>query len=574
MKSNALILALLLAAGPAVYGQEAEAPVGSVSDVLDVTVVNLEVWVTDKKGNPVTDLRKEDFALRVDGKDVPITNFYAERGASSGTAAASGEDGAGDSAPAQLRPVEVPESQQMRLVIFVDNTHIRPPNRKKVFNALRTFLDANLASGDAVMIAGMSPTLRIYSDFLQDRAAVYQMLDELETTAGNDFSAEFERRRVLSELTRMDTTASRNGSLNPAVNSPALLATIRAYAQQEYDRGRQSIRAMTAFTETLAGVPGRKAMILVSDGIPTNPGEELYISWQENFAFNDALGTAAVSQSDYQTEIGNFDLLQHIQEFGRRANSAQVTMYPIDAEGDGPQRLRGASLEGELSSTVLSVAENNYREPMELVAQRTGGRRLQGRPQLARQLDLLAQDFDTFYSLGFAATSRFDKPQPIKVTVPGRKGVIVRHRKDVLPRNLDTRSADTTFAALLFNETPNPLGISIEKGESRKREDGKTVVPVGLSIPVGQLELVPTGETHNAQLSIFISVRAKDGSTRPVQKVPFHLAIPDEHVEEARSQPARYTLPLLVEEGDRQVAVTVRDDYGARESSLRIDLAL
>jgi len=574
MKTNALILALLLTVVSPALSQEAEAPAGAVSDTVDVTVVNVEVWVTDKKGNPVTDLSKEDFALRVDGKDVPITNFYSEGGASSGTAAASGEDTGRDSAPSELQALENPDAQQMRLVVFVDNTHIRPPNRKKVFNALRTFLDANLAPGDAVMIAGLSPTLRIYSDFVSDRAAIYQMLDDVENTAGNDFSGEFERRRVLSELTRMETTASRNNSVNPAVNAPALLATIRAYAQQQFDKGRQSIRVMTAFAETLAGVPGRKALIVVSDGIATNPGEELFTSWQENFAFNDALGTTAVPESDYQTEVGSFDLLPNFREFGRRANSAQVTVYPIDAEGDGPQRLRGASLEGELSSTVLSIAENNYREPMELVAQRTGGRRLQGRPQLARQLDLLAQDFDSFYSLGFASTTSSDKPQPIKVTVPGRKGVKVRHRQDVLPRNLDTRSADTTFAALLFNETPNPLGLNLDKGEAQKREDGKTVVPVDISIPVGRLEFVPTEGTHNAQLSIFISVRAKDGSTRPVQKVPFHLAIPDAHIEEAKGHPARYTLPLLVEEGDQQLAVTVRDDFGARESVVRIDLAL
>lgn len=548
-----------------------DSPAGAVFDTLDVNVVNVEVWATDRKGDPVTDLEREDFTLLVGGQPVPITNFYAE---------ASGEAPPQPSAsvpvrevsgtPERLEPLEETGRQPMRVVVFVDNTQIRPPNRKKVFNALRTFLDQHLEEGDSVMIAGLSPTLRIYSDFIRDRQAIENIVDQVEETAGTDFSLEFERRRVLSSLTRMDTTASRGGSLNPAVNAPALLASIRAYAEQQYQKGLQSLRVMTAFVETLAGVPGRKAFLLVSDGIPTNPGEELYTSYQENFAFNDALGTPAVSENDYQREIGNYDLLPQFRELSQSANGAQVTIYPIDAEGDGPQRLRGAALEGELSTTMLSIAENNYREPMELAAQRTGGRRLQARPQLSKDLELLAQDFGNYYSLGFEAEAR-DEPQRIEVKVD-RPGVRVRHREDVVLRSQDVRSADTTVATLLFNETQNPLDIELQKGEAQRREDGKLVLPVEVSIPVKELTLIPSGDTHNAQLSFYVSVRAADGSTRPVQKIPFHLPIPADKVEEAKGERARYPLPVVLEPGDQQIAITVRDDLSAEESTLRLEL--
>jgi len=42
---------------------------------MDVIVVNVEVWVTDKKDIPIRGLAASDFEILEDGKPVPITNF-------------------------------------------------------------------------------------------------------------------------------------------------------------------------------------------------------------------------------------------------------------------------------------------------------------------------------------------------------------------------------------------------------------------------------------------------------------------------------------------------------------------
>jgi hypothetical protein len=47
---------------------------------LDVNVVNVEVYVTDRRGEPVSGLGRDDFELYEDGHRVPITNFYAVAG--------------------------------------------------------------------------------------------------------------------------------------------------------------------------------------------------------------------------------------------------------------------------------------------------------------------------------------------------------------------------------------------------------------------------------------------------------------------------------------------------------------
>ncbi|MEM9406880.1 MAG: VWA domain-containing protein, partial [Acidobacteriota bacterium] len=56
-------------------GAGAQAPDEVFSEVFDVRVVNLEVVVTDRKGNRITGLQPEDFELFVDGEPTTIDYF-------------------------------------------------------------------------------------------------------------------------------------------------------------------------------------------------------------------------------------------------------------------------------------------------------------------------------------------------------------------------------------------------------------------------------------------------------------------------------------------------------------------
>ncbi|MCH7664787.1 MAG: hypothetical protein IH936_02520, partial [Acidobacteria bacterium] len=58
----------------------ADPSIGVFSEFVDVEVINVEVLVTNKAGTPVAGLGPEDFVLQVDGKPMPISNFYAEAG--------------------------------------------------------------------------------------------------------------------------------------------------------------------------------------------------------------------------------------------------------------------------------------------------------------------------------------------------------------------------------------------------------------------------------------------------------------------------------------------------------------
>jgi hypothetical protein len=69
-----------------------------------------------------------------------------------------------------------------------------------------------------------------------------------------------------------------------------------------------------------------------------------------------------------------------------------------------------------------------------------------------------------------------------------------------------------------------------------------------------------------------VTIKNRRGQPQPVQKLPFSANIPADKLEEALSHSARYTLPVVVRDGDQQVAVGVRDEFGSAESWVRLEL--
>src|SRR5262245_38853290 len=116
---------LALTAGATAFAArspEAPAP-PSFGETMEVNVVNVDVYATDKSGNRVTDLRKGDFQVFEDGKPVEITNFET---------AAAGRPAAGKAetppAPAPSTAAAGSPGDAWNLVILFDTFNLSPSN--------------------------------------------------------------------------------------------------------------------------------------------------------------------------------------------------------------------------------------------------------------------------------------------------------------------------------------------------------------------------------------------------------------------------------------------------------------
>ena len=154
MGKTRLIVWLLVAALtlPVVPGaaeeeeQEGLRRVGGLTfvDEIALTIANLIVYVTDKKGRAVTNLTQDDFEILQDGDPKQITNFklYTDEVVRSEFGVTDGLAGP-NAAPIPDLTVEG-GPQPVHLVLYIDNQNLDPLDRNRVLSQTRDFVRTNL----------------------------------------------------------------------------------------------------------------------------------------------------------------------------------------------------------------------------------------------------------------------------------------------------------------------------------------------------------------------------------------------------------------------------------------------
>ena len=523
-------------------------------DIVNVNVVNVDVYVTEKGGKRVTGLTKDDFEIYENGRPIQITNFYAVEG---GRPVATPEDetpvpqtavpGA-PAAAAERQPL--PEDQRLRLVVYIDNFNLRPFNRNRVMRELRAFLGTKLNKDDQIMLATYDRELHIRRSFTSDPGLIAASLLELEKVSAHAIHQDSERRDVMRRIEDAQSATEAEGYA-------------RSYAQSVFNDLSFSIDALKEITNALAGMPGRKAILYVSDGLQMIAGHDVFYAVQNKYG----------EQSISMTEAFTFDASRRLQELTAQANANRITFYTIDAAGLRVYDSNSAENAGHaqapgLSTLIDSVRISNLQSPLQLLAERTGGVAVLNANIVTPHLERIADDFGSYYSLGYSPTHYGDgRYYKIEVKVK-RKGLQVRHREGYRDKSTEARMSDSTLAALNFPYEDNPLGISLEFGKPQARQDGFYLTPLLVRIPLGKLVLVPRELTHEAKVRVFVAAMDSSGNTSDVQQTPVPISIPNADVATATGQDYVYSISLLMRPGEQRVAIGVRDDVAAQASFL------
>ncbi len=517
------------------------------ADIINVNVVNVDVYVTDKKGNPVTGLTADDFQVFEDKRPMAITNFYAVAG---GKPAAASDAPAPAAAPAPGAPPAaaepVPEDQRLRLIVYVDNFNIHPFNRNRVLREVRTFLNTHLTREDQVMLVTYDRSLKVRRTFTTDPALVSAALSDLETVSGHAVHHDSERRDALARVEESETVSQAMGFA-------------RGYAESVYNDLQFTIDGLKQIVDVLAGMPGRKAVLYVSDGLPMSAGQELFYAVEQKFG-----------QSASLVEGFRFDASRRFRELASQANANRVTFYTIDAAGLRVYSSISAEHSGGAgqSTFIDQITISNIQAPLFYIAESTGGVAVVNSNAVGPHLTKIARDFRTYYSLGYQPTHFGDgRNHTIEVKVK-RKGVVVRHRDGYRDKSPEAQMTDGTLAALNFPYEENPLGIEISFSRASRQENGNFLQPIEVKIPLGKLVLVPREQAHEGSVRLFFAVMDSDGGTSEVQQARVPIQVPNGEVETARGKYYLYTVNLLMRGGEHRVAVGARDDVAAETSFL------
>jgi VWFA-related protein len=546
------------------------------TDKLEVRVVEVEVVATDKAGNSVTGLTKDDFELYEDGKPVTVTNFYAVDGGRE-VIPADASVAAPDTEPPGASVTPAPR-RQLNLVVFVDNLNTSPLQRNHVIDLVHDQLSDLVGPDDQVMVVTYDRSLHIAQRFCHDLDLVYAALDSGTMNIGSASLAAEKRRALTSllgapqrepapSLSRLDS--KEDDSWKDIAHDA--LRQIHTYAAESANRTQQMLLALTGFSNSLAALPGRRAVLLVSGGIELHPGEELFDLWTQRFL--DRLGpefgvTSALDEGQRYDQNENFNQVL------AALRASQVVLYGIGVGGNDLAGTTPVEMQQGGLGAVSALRGFDPLEALRYLAGESGGLALPAKVNSAPVLDRMAEDFSSYYSLAFsrpAPEPGSDHKLEVKVTRPG---VHLRYRPAYRAKTIENQAEDSAMTALFHDVTDNPLGVRLELGTAQRQKRDHFLVQVSIHIPFANLLLFPESESHRALLSLVIAVQDGEGRLSRPQHVRVTITIPNDRLLTAMTEEYTYQAQLEMRGGEQKLAVAVADDLASTTSTVNLTVPM
>ncbi|MCY3963749.1 MAG: VWA domain-containing protein [Acidobacteria bacterium] len=481
--------ALLLAALPAAP-QDTPLP-DLFADVIDVRVVNVEVVVTDRKGNRIRGLEASDFELRVDGEPVPI-EYFTE--IDDGRARTSLDDGVGNV------PSLTPDKQVgTNYLVFIDELSAIRRDRDRVLNGLEQDL-ALLSPADRVAVVAFDGyNLARLTDWTNSRDEIEHALQQA-------------RERKGLGLMRMTGLGDQT------------------------EQTRRAVLAATATVRSFAGAPGRKAMLLLADG------------WSGSV---DSFGRSTLA-SPVSLYTSTWDVVRPLVD---AANLVGYTLYPVNLPGLRFSVDLGLSRDDITAfrhprSHPLSYPHRNpfyvgddlvdswlinpfplfpsassqwsRQAALRHLAGETGGLAMIN-AQRDEALAIATDDTRSYYWLGFEPPrDENDVLHDIDVRVVGRRNLRVRARESYMDMSKSTEVTMLVEGSLLFGGSPGTDSLDVRFGTPERAGFRKIAVPMEVTIPLDDLTLLPIGGQWMNELEFRVTVinERGDRSEIPVRRIP------------------------------------------------------
>lgn len=539
----ALLLSTQLAATLLVAQETPQVP--PLVEKIDVRVINLDVVVTDRKGNIVRGLKKDDFEVVENGRLQPITNFYEVAGDGSTTEEAAPPEAKPAEKPAAPSQTRIPEHLRRRIILYIDNLSLAPFNRNRVFTSMKKFIRESMRPGDEAMVVTWNRDIKIRVPFTDDPTQIEQALDGIAGESSFGLQNLSERRDVETQIREARSYAD-------------AIAAARTWAQSVEHDLRQSVTALNGLMSTLAGVEGKKILVLTSEGFPIQPGKEMFFFIDEMKREKTSWRTGGSSLIEGMA----FDSSTLIQSLARAANANGVTLYALHAGGLNASNEAAADNSKPLPFAVQQAALSNSTDSLNLLADLTGGRATIGTNNFQNAFANIERDLSSYYSLGYrSGTQRVDRQRSVQVRAKNRN-YVVRARKSFVEKSVSTEMNDRVVANLFYPTKSNDMNITVITGTPEQIEVDRFRLPLEIRIPMSSLTLIPQGEIFSGGFTVYVVVGNKDNDMSDVVTQAQRLQIPPSDMETLAGRYYTYKMTLIVEKGRNKVSVGVVDEVG------------
>jgi VWFA-related protein len=377
-----------------------------------INFVRVDATVTDKKGQPVTDLKASDFEVTEDGKPQTVEQFKLIR--------VDGNPRPGDPPLRDIKTRDDEETEAARddvrvFVFFMDDYHVRKQNALSMRQTLTRFINTQLRPMDLVAVmVPLEPVAAL--GFTRNLDAVRTQVQQFEGrkydyTPRSPLEEQYARypAEVIENL-RNDIVMSalrglsvRLGSLREARKTVIFVSegftVLLPEAMRRQDAQRPDLPCINSAAVAIGCNPSVDNPLKNED----NPNEDR-ASW--------------FAQSDLELKM---------RDLFNDANRNNVSIYTIDPRGLATSEFGiDENIGPKQDAKTLQVTQDTLR----VLAEQTDGRAIVNRNSLDAGLKQIAEDASFYYLLGYTSSQApiDGKFHEIKVRVK-RSGIDVRARK-------------------------------------------------------------------------------------------------------------------------------------------------
>jgi VWFA-related protein len=430
-----------------------------------ISYVRVDAIVTDRKGQPVFDLKQSDFEILEDGKPQTVDSFRLIR--------VDGNPKPGDPPPRPIRSRDDEETEAARddvrvFVILMDDYHVRATNAMRMRDILTRFIQTQLRPMDVVaLMYPLTPVSALnFNRNFDSMAAAVQRFEGRKYDYRPRNAAEEQYMRYPTEVVEQ-------------IRNDVVMGALKGLAVR-LGSMREARKHVIVVSEGLT-VALPAAMRSADASVPAMP---CIAAGQTNCnpAINNPLRNEDQSGREMTAEwFAQSELYSKMRDVFDLANRNNVSFYTLDPRGLATNEFGiDENIGPKQDARALQVTQDTLR----VLAEETDGRAIVNRNGLDAGLAQIANDANFYYLLGYNTQAPTDgKFHEIKVRVK-RSGVEVRARKGywaATAEDLARAANPTPEVAKPVQQALASISTSVQSGKyvrtwigSERGDNGKT----------------------------------------------------------------------------------------------------
>lgn len=510
-------------------------------------LVETRVVVTDRKGNVIKNLDKEDFEVFENDRGQVISFFSAED-----------LSGAKDQTrPSTSQIVENRATPGRTIVFFIDTLHLSTTSLLETRQRLLKFIDERLTGNDVAAVVTSSGSLGIFGQFTQDKEVLRNAINRLSVSPAlrsNTLYTPYLAAKVENEdgqalgvamgIVRAEESLPDDPHFQDIIKSLTLSRAREIIAESTYRR-RSALFTLKAIAERLASMQGQRLILMLSDG----------------FTMIDDNGS--VDSTDIQLATS-------------RASRSGVIIYTFAAKGlkaapifDASNGVR-FSPDPQSANKIMSFVLAGERElegGLQILAKETGGESFLTTNDLTGALGKAVDDNSFYYALSYYPSGNDNKRtfRRIKVRVKGHTDYNVRTQKGYFAEDLSKeRLSDANDPQKRLLEAMNSpfansqVEVDLSADFLDLQADGAQV-SLHTFTNGKKLRYVEENNGFVSKLAILVEVINSSGRAESITQDVIQIRLSPEQYKGAEQNVYRQVKRIQLKPGLYQIRVGVRD---------------